>query len=219
MQQFNTILFDVDGTLIDSAPGITYTLAQTLTELGVDITNVDLMQYVGPPLRISFANHFSNEADIEKATARYREIYKETGRYQSKLYPGVIEMLQTLKEAGFSLCTATSKPTSVVTPILEWLEIASYFTIIGGASMDTSRDNKTAVIRYVLDQPGISANSTVMIGDRKEDLQGAADCDLPAIAIQYGYGTPLEFKSFDPLLFANSCNDIVRYFITTNNGE
>lgn len=219
MQKFHAILFDVDGTLVDSAPGIIYTFTQVLTEMNVDLKNVDLMKYVGPPLRVSFANHFSTEAEIEQATARYREIYKETGSYQSALYPGVADMLDTLKKAGFVLCTATSKPTGVVTPILEWLGVADYFDIIGGASMDKSRDNKTAVIQYVLQQPLLAGCSAVMIGDRREDLQGAVNCNLPAVAVRYGYGTPTEFTSFSPLFFAENCEELARYLLTTKIGE
>lgn len=219
MQTFDAILFDVDGTLIDSAPGIIYTLTQVFHEMNVDIKNVDLMQYVGPPLRVSFANHFSSALEIEQATARYREIYKETGRYQSKLYPGVQEMLRTLKDAGFVLCTATSKPTGVVTPILEWLGIANYFSMIGGASMDQSRDTKTAVIEYVLAQPMLSSCNAVMVGDRSEDLQGAKNCNLPAVAVQYGYGVIEELTPFAPLFFADDCQALAQYLLTTKKGE
>lgn len=219
LQTFDTVLFDVDGTLIDSAPGIIYTLTQVFQEMNVDIQTVNLMQYVGPPLRVSFANHFSSDAEIEQATARYREIYKETGRYQSKLYPGVKEMLATLKEADFLLCTATSKPTGVVTPILEWLDIADYFTIIGGASMDKTRDNKTKVIEYVLAQPALSGRSALMIGDRREDLEGAVDCNLPAIAVRYGYGVPMEYEPFQTLFQADDCATLTRYLLTMKKGE
>ncbi len=215
MPQLEAILFDVDGTLIDSAPGIIYTLTQVFQEMNVDTKNINLMQYVGPPLRVSFANHFSTEAEIEQATARYREIYKETGSHLSALYPGVKEMLDTLQGAGFTLCTATSKPTGVVTPILERLGIADYFAVIGGASMDKTRDNKTAVIQYVLEQPALCAKSAVMIGDRREDLQGAVDCNLPAIAVQYGYGVPAEFTPFQLLFLADSCKELTRYLLTT----
>ncbi len=219
MQKFHAILFDVDGTLIDSAPGIIYTLTQVFEEMDVDIKNFNLMKYVGPPLRVSFANHFSTDAQIEQATARYREIYKETGSLQSTLYPGVTQMLTTLKEAGFVLCTATSKPTGVVSPILEHLGIADYFSVIGGASMDQSRDNKTAVIQHVLAQDALAGCNAVMVGDRAEDLQGACNCKLPAVAAQYGYGTPTEFEPFSPLFLADSCETLTQYLLTTKTGE
>ena len=85
-------------------------------------------------------------------------------------------MLQRLKDAGLVLCTATSKPTQVVTPILEEKGLAGYFDFIGGASMDESRDTKTDVVRHVLAQPMMQGRRVLMVGDRNDDMRGAADC-------------------------------------------
>ncbi len=215
----DVILFDVDGTLVDSAPGILHTLQQVFDEMHVDVSHIDLMKYVGPPLRRSFGEHFTDEADVEAATARYREIYHEKGRYESVLYEGVQDMLAALKDAGFVLCTSTSKPTTVVTPILERLGIADYFAVIGGASMDKSRDNKTAVVAYVLEQEVLKGKTAVMIGDRREDLQGAVDCGLSHIGALYGYGTHEELAAFSPLFLAEDCAALTRFILTTKNGE
>ena len=146
MQHYDVILFDVDGTLIDSAPGILNTLEEVFTKMGVDVTHVNLRRYLGPPLRKSFGEHFSDPAKIEEATELYRESYREKGSHEGTAYPGAAEMLRRLKEAGFVLCTATSKPTVVVTPILEEQGLAPYFDFIGGASMDESRDMICAVL-------------------------------------------------------------------------
>ena len=150
---YDAILFDVDGTLIDSAPGIINTLKEVFARMGVDTTNVNLRRYLGPPLRKSFGEHFTDPALIEKATDLYRDSYAVKGSHECAAYPGAAEMLQRLKDAGLVLCTATSKPTQVVTPILEEKGLAGYFDFIGGASMDESRDTKTDVVRHVLAQP------------------------------------------------------------------
>ena len=165
MQHYDVILFDVDGTLIDSAPGILNTLEEVFTKMGVDVTHVNLRRYLGPPLRKSFGEHFSDPAKIEEATELYRESYREKGSHEGTAYPGAAEMLRRLKEAGFVLCTATSKPTVVVTPILEEQGLAPYFDFIGGASMDESRDTKTEVVRYVLTQPCVQGKRVLMVGD------------------------------------------------------
>lgn len=135
---YDAILFDVDGTLIDSAPGIINTLKEVFAKMGVDTTNVNLRRYLGPPLRKSFGEHFTDPALIEKATDLYRDSYAVKGSHECAAYPGAAEMLQRLKDAGLVLCTATSKPTQVVTPILEEKGLAGYFDFIGGASMDES---------------------------------------------------------------------------------
>ena len=155
---YDAILFDVDGTLIDSAPGIIHTLQEVFCTMGVDVSGINLRRYLGPPLRKSFGEHFTDPALIEKATDLYRTSYAVKGSHECAVFPGVLQMLQTLKDAGFLLCTATSKPTKVVTPILEEQGLAQYFDFIGGASMDESRDTKTEVVRYVLSQPAFRAS-------------------------------------------------------------
>ena len=173
---YDAILFDVDGTLIDSAPGIINTLKEVFARMGVDTTNVNLRRYLGPPLRKSFGEHFTDPALIEKATDLYRDSYAVKGSHECAAYPGAAEMLQRLKDAGLVLCTATSKPTQVVTPILEEKGLAGYFDFIGGASMDESRDTKTDVVRHVLAQPMMQGRRVLMVGDRNDDMRGAADC-------------------------------------------
>ena len=108
---YDAILFDVDGTLIDSAPGILNTLEEVFSSMGVDVARSDLGRYIGPPLRKSFGEHFSDPAKIEEATKRYRVSYAAKGCHEGGVYPGVVEMLGRLKAAGLTLCTATCKPT------------------------------------------------------------------------------------------------------------
>ena len=165
MLHYDAILFDVDGTLIDSAPGIIHTLQEVFCTMGVDVSGVNLRRYLGPPLRKSFGEHFTDPALIEKATDLYRTSYAVKGSHECAVFPGVPQMLQTLKQAGFILCTATSKPTKVVTPILEEQGLAQYFDFIGGASMDESRDTKTEVVRYVLSLPALQGKRVLMVGD------------------------------------------------------
>ena len=205
---YDAILFDVDGTLIDSAPGILHTLAEVFQSMGVDVTGLDLRRYLGPPLRKSFGEHFTDPAKIEEATRRYRTSYAVRGSHDCAAYPGAAQMLQRLKEAGLVLCTATSKPTQVVTPILEEQGLAPYFDFIGGASMDESRDTKTEVVRYVLSQPVLEGKRVLMVGDRNDDMRGAADCGLDAAGALYGYGSREELAPFHPVLLAESCADL-----------
>ena len=107
MLHYDAILFDVDGTLIDSAPGILHTLEEVFQKMGVDVTGVNLRRYLGPPLRKSFGEHFTELDKIEQATRLYRESYAVKGSHECAAYPGAAEMLQRLKDAGLVLCTAT----------------------------------------------------------------------------------------------------------------
>ena len=99
----------------------------------------------------------------------------------------------------------SSKPTQVVTPILEEKGLAGYFDFIGGASMDESRDTKTDVVRHVLAQPMMQGRRVLMVGDRNDDMRGAADCGLDAAGALYGYGSRKELEPFHPVLLAESC--------------
>ena len=161
MLHYDAILFDVDGTLIDSAPGIIHTLQEVFCTMGVDVSGVNLRRYLGPPLRKSFGEHFT-ELD--------RTSYAVKGSHECAVFPGVLQMLQTLKQAGFILCTATSKPTKVVTPILEEQGLAQYFDFIGGASMDESRDTKTEVVYGYGSREELEAFHPVLLAESCADL-------------------------------------------------
>lgn len=208
MLRYDAVLFDVDGTLIDSAPGIINTLREVFDKMGVDVAGVDLRRYLGPPLRKSFGEHFASDELIERATELYRDSYAVKGSHECAPYPGAAAMLGCLRAAGLVICTATSKPTEVVTPILAEQGLSEYIDFIGGASMDESRDTKTDVVRYVLAQPLLKGKRVLMVGDRNDDMRGAADCGLDAAAALYGYGSLAELEPFGPVIYADSCADM-----------
>ena len=213
MKRYDAVLFDVDGTLIHSAPGILYTLQKTFEAMGTDIGGVDLMRYVGPPLRRTFGEYYADTSDIERAVTVYRGIYREQGRHMCALYDGVPQMLKSLSDGGVLLYTATSKPVQVVEPMLEELGIAGFFRQIGGASMDAARDTKTAVIRSILSLPALDGMRVLMVGDRADDMAGAAECFLPAAAAAYGYGAPAEWEPFCPVYVAKDCRALTQFVL------
>lgn len=215
MSRYRTILFDVDGTLIHSQPGIIHTMEYTFRTMGVDPAGINLNQYLGPPLRKSFSNHFETPEKVEEAVELYRRRYAQVGQHECSLFPGCKEMLQELSRAGYTLCTATCKPVPVVTPILEELGIRPYFNIVGGASVDQSVDNKTAVIRLVLDQLD-RRDGVLMVGDRRDDMEGAHNCGLPALGALYGYAGPGELDPYHPVACVNSCQEVLDYIISAN---
>lgn len=213
LAKYDAVLFDVDGTLLHSSPGILACMAETFRQAGIDPKTIDLTRYLGPPLRQSFSEHVSDETMIERMVEIYRAEYRRTGQHLCSPYSGVKEMLEKLKDAGIELYTATAKPTVVVTPILEEQGLAGYFRFIGGASEDASAETKTAVIRSVLARPELEGKRVLMVGDRKDDMQGAADCKLPAAGVLYGYGSQEELAPFAPVFLAQSCDQLTRYIM------
>lgn len=182
------ILFDLDGTLTDSGVGIMNCARQTLTHYGLPIPDDAAMRsMVGPPLRSSFLRFGIRPEQLNEAVTYYRSIYNKTGKFENFPYPGIEELLQKLKSAGHRLFVATSKPETMSIEILEHFGLAHYFDAICGSLLDGERDKKADVITYVLETAEDKDNA-IMVGDTVFDIQGANECNLPAIAVSWGYG-------------------------------
>ncbi|AJM78255.1 haloacid dehalogenase [Rathayibacter toxicus] len=194
---WSCILLDLDGTITDSARGITTTLVNTFVELGRPVpTPAELLAYVGPPLLDAFRE--LGGMSIEEsyaALAIYRRRYNADGLFDSSLYPGLPDVLARIAAAGVPLSLATSKPESAAIRILEHYELAQYFTVICGASEDEVRSAKADVVAEALRRLhdlGIDLSTPVMVGDREHDVHGAAAHGIPTIMVTWGYGSPLE---------------------------
>ena len=212
MQTFNTVLFDLDGTLIDSAPGIFDSFDFTLAQYGLNVPQEQLRRFLGPPLRESLAQMLP-PAEVERAVGIYRAHYAKASGALTKAYPGVKKLLAALRAAGYTVCLATSKVRYAAQKLLDELELTPYFDYIGGSSPDASLDTKTAVIRHVLAQPCTQGRRAVMVGDRDNDLQGASDCGLPAVGVLYGYGPRGELEPFVPLYLAPSVDALCDWLL------
>ncbi len=189
------ILFDLDGTLTDSGPGIIGCVVPVLEHFGLEVPcQKDLRTFVGPPLHESFTRHGVPADKTEEALALYRSRYNTIGKFENTPYPGIRELLQTLTEDGHTLYVATSKPEALSVEILEHFDLAKYFRRICGASLDRSRSTKEAVIAYLLEQNG-RADNMVMVGDTKFDILGARAHGIPAIGVSWGYGEVDDMKA------------------------
>jgi len=194
---YSCILFDLDGTIVDSAPGITATLAYTFETLGLPIpTPSELMKYVGPPLLDSFRDyaHFTPEQSAE-ALVIYREKYLNVGAYDATQFPGVGLVLKAIHESALPMSLATSKPELPATLILEHFNLATYFDIITGASEDEVRSAKSDVVAEALlrlEAMGADISRPVLVGDREHDVLGAAANNVPTIFVEWGYGSVAE---------------------------
>ena len=188
------ILFDLDGTLTDSGEGITKCAQLALDHFGIHIEDrTQLRCFVGPPLRESFPKFGVPEDRVEEAITVFRSRYLTVGKFENIPYAGIEDLLRTLKAQGHRLYVATSKPESTAVEILNKFELSQYFTRICGASMDSGRDSKEAVIAYLLELEG-RAQKTVMVGDTAFDVIGAAAHDIPTIGVAWGYGNVDEMR-------------------------
>lgn len=191
------ILFDLDGTITDSAPGITGTLVDTFEELGRPVpTPAELLAYVGPPLLDAFRQLGGMSVEeAQYALEVYRRRYNAGGLFDSSVYPGVPDVLARIAEAGVPLSLATSKPESAARRVLEHYGLAQYFTVVCGASEDEVRSAKADVVEEALRrlrELGVDLSAPVMVGDREHDVHGAGAHGIPTIMVEWGYGSPLE---------------------------
>lgn len=208
--KYKTILFDLDGTLTDPQEGICKSINHALSYYGIEKPLNELTKYIGPPLLASFAEMLGEE-NAADAVVRYRERFSVVGLYENKIYPNVKETLELLKEKGYVLCTASSKPQIFVKKILEHFDIDKYFTVIGGASMDGKISEKQDVIDLVLKQADAEKMSTVMVGDTKFDLIGAEKMGVDAIGVTYGFGAKDDLKNYPNIALIDDISQIVNY--------
>lgn len=198
MLTYPTVLIDLDGTLVDSAPGIVSTIAFTLKEMGKEVPPMkDLVRWVGPPLPESFRTrgHMADD-EADEAVRVYRARYLDVGVYDAKLFEGVAGLLMGLKNAGAHLAIATSKPTTPATIMLEHFTLSDFFDVIACAADDETRGKKEEVVEDALaglNARGVDTTSAIMIGDRIHDVEGAAVHGLDTIMVRWGYGGPAEW--------------------------
>ena len=199
-----TILFDLDGTLTDSGEGIIKSSAMVLEKYGLPVPSYEEMRvFVGPPLHETFHKFGVPKEKCDDAVELYRVRYNTVGLFENFPYPGIRELLEALKAQGHRLFVATSKPEEMSVRILEHFDLAKYFEIIAGATLDRSRLEKSDVIAYLLQQAG-SVENCIMIGDTVFDVVGAAAHKIPTIGVAWGYGKVEDIKNAGAMAIAET---------------
>lgn len=204
-----TVLFDLDGTLTDSGEGIINCATLALRHFGLPIPAYeDMRTFVGPPLRDSFIRFGVPAEQADEAIRVYRSRYIPTGMFENTPYPGIRELLEALRAEGYTLYVATSKPEEMSVTILEKFDLAKYFHRICGASIDSSRSTKDAVIAYLLESSG-AKEDMVMVGDTKYDILGAKAHGIPAIGVGWGYGKVEEMEEAGAVGIAETMDELI----------
>lgn len=213
---FDTVLFDLDGTLTDPFEGISNSIIYALKKFGIAAPDKPLLKkFIGPPLTESFSEYCGlNHSDALRAVDYYREYFSVAGIFENKPYEGVSELLSGLKERGYTAIVATSKPEQFAKAIVQHFGLEQYFKEICGATMDQSRTQKADVIAYALKKCEIKDKKrAVMVGDRKHDIIGAKTNGLSSIGVLYGYGSKEELLEAGANYIANSPVDILHYIL------
>jgi len=198
VKPWSCILFDLDGTITDSAPGIIGRLSRTLEAMGRPIpAPTELLAFVGPPILDGFRDVADmNDDEAKEALGVYRALAAAEGPGDdSVVYPGMLGLIRALHSAGVPLALATSKGESQAVRIIEHLGVTDCFTVICGSSEDETRSAKKDVVEEAirrLREQHIDLSNLVMVGDRSHDIEGAAHHGVPAIMVEWGYGSPAE---------------------------
>ncbi len=188
MKKYGYILFDLDGTLVYSHPGIFSCFRYAMEKMGREIpTDEQLKPVVGPSLFYSFTTFFGmNEEDAKRAVALYREEYVRAGMWKNDPVEGALDCLKALKGAGYQTALATSKPLEYASKIVEKQGFAAYLTAQAGSGLDGSFPTKASVIAEALRLLGASKEECLMVGDRYYDAEGAKEAGVDCALLKIG---------------------------------
>ena len=215
---FTHIFFDLDGTLTDPVLGITNSFIHALKFYGMEIPSYEeLCKLIGPPLPYSFETTFGFDHDkAMQAVAKYREYFSTKGLFENKVYDGISELLQTLKEQGKHLLVATSKPEEYSIKIIDHFGLSRYFDFVCGSLMDESRSKKAEVIAYALERCGLGQGDkekVLMVGDRFHDIEGAKANGLKSCGVLFGYGARQELEEAGADYIVKSVNELLEVIL------
>ncbi len=209
---YRAVFFDLDGTITDSAPGILGSMQETLKKFGLYADRAELQKYVGPPLRQMFADYLPPD-QVDEGVRTYRALYRGGRLFDAKIYDGIPQLLEQLSQAGLFVALATAKPKKTAETFLSHFGLADRFDWIGGTEEEIGISDKTAVICKNIAQGGFAPSECVMVGDRQDDLEGAAAAGIDAIGVLYGYGSREELLACPHLALVSSPDEVGQFIL------
>ncbi|TYQ16733.1 UNVERIFIED_CONTAM: phosphoglycolate phosphatase [Acetivibrio alkalicellulosi] len=214
---YEYVLFDLDGTITDPAIGITNSVIYALKKYGIEVSDrSELYKFIGPPLRESFENYYGfSKKEAKMAVEYYREYYRDRGIYENLVYDGFEDLLKTLKDNSKILIVATSKAEVFAKQVVEYFDIAKYFTYVAGSNLDGTRVKKGEVISYAIKSCNIvDLSKTIMIGDREHDIIGAKEMGISSIGVLFGYGSRNELEKAGADFIVDTVADIGKILLS-----
>ncbi|MBL6751434.1 MAG: HAD hydrolase-like protein [Nevskia sp.] len=192
------VLLDLDGTLTDSQAGILACVRHALNGIGQPaLADAFAIRHIGPPLHVTLAQLLgpAQQHRIDEAIALYRERYAATGLFENAVYEGIPEALEALRAMGARLYLATSKPYFYARQVLEHFSLGGYFAAAYGAELDGTHSDKAQLIAHILARESLAPDTTVMVGDRAQDMRGALANGVRPVGALWGYGTREELAA------------------------
>jgi len=212
---YRYILFDLDGTLTDSKEGIMNCFKYAIEKLGEPMLSEDrLVTFIGPPLKHSFASLGYDDEKVERAISLYRERYVPIGKFENVAAPGAVDLCRKLKDHGYRLALASSKPQELCRDICEAFGFTPYLEHIVGPSPENNW-SKADVICKAMRRLGIAdsdKSSVLMVGDRMYDVYGARECGIDCVGVSFfGYAAPGELEEAGAVAVVSSAEELERF--------
>ena len=197
MKKYDVIAFDLDGTLTNPERGLVSAFVYAFKKLGVPYDSKESLKvYIGPPLYEEWQKDFGWTFDeASYAIEIFREYYNVYGWWDNEVYPGIETLLAELKARGKKLVVATSKPEVTAKKVLRLFGLDKYFDYIAGASMNGSEDLKWQILTRALEKVGAEKASSILVGDRKYDAEGAKICSIDSLGVLWGHGSREELEA------------------------
>ncbi len=212
MNNFDYVIFDFDGTIVDTGEGILKSLQYAFAAFRDEVPTLDDLQvFIGPPLHYSFTKFFNvSEEEVDVYIAKYRERYSDIGLYECKLYDGMLDLLKKLKENKIKVGVASSKPQIFIEKLLDHLDLIYYFDFLCGTTFDDCKHvGKKELVEKTMRNLGATENDKViMIGDRYFDIDGGNEAGVYSCGIAHGYGDREEFQEHNADFIAMNISDL-----------
>jgi phosphoglycolate phosphatase len=216
MKNYKLIIFDFDGTLVNSSPGIYNTANWTVKQLGLDeVTDIEqLNKFIGPPLKDCFKLTYNlDESLLDKACDLYRGKYEKSGQYEVEIFDGIENVLEQLKDKGYILAIATMKYREIVFSMLEHLDLVKYFEYIDGTNIEGTK-YKAQILNEIVEHFNIDKKDSILIGDTDHDKDAAVEAKIDFLAVNYGFGYNKKTNlSKDMIGIASNPKDILSYIL------
>lgn len=221
MAKYDYVIFDFDGTVVDTGEGILKSLQYSFKEMGREVPELDdLKKFIGPPIYYSYTTFYNvSEEEVGDYIRKYRERYKVKGIYECELYEGMTQLLDSLKAEGIKIGIASSKPLHLIYSVADYLKITDKFDAIVGVKIDDSNhSSKTQLVLDAMTEMGATDKSKVlMVGDRLFDIDGAAGAGVDSCGAIWGYGNEEEFREHNATYIAYKTTDV--YDLAVNNAK
>ena len=213
--QVKTVLFDFDGTVFDTVEGITKSIQYAIRKHGMDAGLEELRCFAGPPLVDKFMEVFGvNVEEAEQLVTDFRERYKPVGIYESRLFPGIRDLLEHLRDDGLILGIATSKPQTMAELLLDRSGLTECFDVIVGSGVGINNEAKWQIVTRAMENCKADPETTVLIGDTKYDAAGAEHCGIPCIGVSWGYASEGELEAAGVLCIVDTMDKLEQLLIS-----